>query len=551
MSALSGALLFYMLVAGVLTLCVAAVALAIFRRTIERHMGGMAGPTPPGASEPDARPRRAPKVPLAIQVESSALPGGSAGPDDRIVRRLALAHAMAGLAFAIVAAVLLLLLSGMKIAPIRTAVVTRAYAWPVVPVLGLLVGPDRRAQGQILLYYFGGLLVLCVAASLVADPFTVAGIRVPGFLVPAFLWTVRAAPSLFLLLFLNRAVRAIGPVAFPFFAVALAGTYVSLEILANESVLRAAGVFAQHSGIGGHATFWGVASIGLLAGSWPAWRAAVFLSDRYAAKRFSNLTLIASTIWLLASLLLASSLAAETGAVGVAAALLPFVAWKITLNAGLRPLAEAARARPAAHLLLLRVFGFGSRSQRLLDVLGARWRVLGSIDLIAAPDLAARTVEPATFLEFVRGRLGRLFIYTSSDLDQRFATIDRKPDPDGRFRINQLFCSGEIWKLAVTRLMGGASLVVMDLRGFGPEHRGCAFELQTLLDSVPLTRLVLLIDNSTNQDFLRSLLTEHWRHLHADSPNLALEPAELRLLDASGGDAQAVRRLLATAATLP
>jgi hypothetical protein len=270
----------------------------------------------------------------------------------------------------------------------------------------------------------------------------------------------------------------------------------------------------------------------------------VFLSNRYAAKRFSNLMLTAASIWLAETLWVASGLYREGGALGLAAAVLPFAAWTITLNAGLRPLAEAARSRPAPRLLLLRVFGFGRRSQRLLDLLGTRWRLLGSIDLIAAPDLASQVVEPSTFLEFVRGNLGRLFVRTVADLHERLAAADRAPDPDGRFRINQLFCSGDVWKAAVTSLMDGASLVVMDLRGFGPQHRGCAFELQTLLDMVELQRLVLIVDGTTDRGRLETLLRERWQELDADSPNLTADRAEVRLLDAGENDAQAVRRLL-------
>ena len=198
-------------------------------------------------------------------------------------------------------------------------------------------------------------------------------------------------------------------------------------------------------------------------------------------------------------------------------------------------------------LLLLRVYGFGRRSRRLLDLLGTRWRLLGSIDLIAAPDLASRTVEPSTFLEFVRGRLKRLFIRTPEDLRTRIAALDDKPDPDARFRINQLFCSDDMWKAAVTHLMGTASLVAMDLRGFGPHRRGCVYELETLLDTVPLDRLVFMIDWSTDRKGLEAILFAHWQRLAADLPNLVAVQPTLRLLDVSGSDAAAVRTLLAIA----
>ena len=108
-----------------------------------------------------------------------------------------------------------------------------------------------------------------------------------------------------------------------------------------------------------------------------------------------------------------------------------------------------------------------------------------------------------------------------------------------------------MWKRAVTRLMGEASLVVMDLRGFGPQRRGCVFELQTLLDAVPLGRLLFLFDGTTDRRALEELLQEHWQQLDLASPNLASSDATLRLLDVSGGDANTVRRLLAIAESVP
>ena len=46
---------------------------------------------------------------------------------------------------------------------------------------------------------------------------------------------------------------------------------------------------------------------------------------------------------------------------------------------------------------------------------------------------------------------------------------------------------------------------------------------------------------------LENLANERWRELSANSPNLTTTKATLRLIDASGGDARAVRRLLAIA----
>ena len=54
--------------------------------------------------------------------------------------------------------------------------------------------------------------------------------------------------------------------------------------------------------------------------AWPAWRCVAWLRDRYAAKRSSELLLIAGAIWLLQALVLASSLFREQGPASALAA---------------------------------------------------------------------------------------------------------------------------------------------------------------------------------------------------------------------------------------
>jgi hypothetical protein len=369
----------------------------------------------------------------------------------------------------------------------------------------------------------------------------------PGFLNPVFLWGSESIPYVFLLLFLNRTVRAIGPLVLVFVFILLLGSHVTTTALRYEPALRAVIGITMAIGVAEYA-FWIVIGVGMLAAAWPAYRFVAYLRDRYAAKRSSDLLMTVGTIWLLSSLMLASSLFREQGAIGVVAAALPILAWRAVLAVGLSPALTEVRTRPPCRLLLLRVYGFGRRSRRLLDLLGSRWRLIGSIDLIAAPDLASRTIEPETFLEFMRGRLGRLFIRTPEQLRERLTAMDRLPDPDARFRVNQLFCSNGIWRSAVTRLMGEASLVVMDLRGFTPDRRGCVYELQTLLDTVPVGRLVFLFDRTTDCISLYRVLTEHWQRLDVASPNLDAANTTLRLLDVTRSETQAVRRLLAIAA---
>src|SRR5262249_22121127 len=156
----------------------------------------------------DDRPRRGADVALTFDSTPVTTTGGTAS---RLLWRHAIAHTIAGLVFAAVATVLLFGFSGMEFLPLRTAVVTWAFAWPTVLILGILVGRDRRLQLLIALGYFSVLAVICAVAEVRGtEPLPMFGVMVPGFVQPCIIWFLNAVPSVFLLLFLNRTIRSIG-----------------------------------------------------------------------------------------------------------------------------------------------------------------------------------------------------------------------------------------------------------------------------------------------------------------------------------------------------
>jgi hypothetical protein len=223
----------------------------------------------------------------------------------------------------------------------------------------------------------------------------------------------------------------------------------------------------------------------------------------------------------------------------------PFVFYKITVWCGLKRLAKRADPLPKARLLFLRVVGSSSRSEKLFDLLAARWRYAGSIDLLSASDLARTRFEPDEFLDFLSGRLTSAYIQTDDDLDRRLTEISRlHPDPDGRYRVNEFFCHPDIWRQTVTMLMGQSDLVAMDLRAFTSEKKGCIFELGTLINEVPLDHVELLIDKTTDETFLRRTLADFWRNINPQSPNAHDGIARIRMIDFACGYRAAVRHLL-------
>ena len=76
----------------------------------------------------------------------------------------------------------------------------------------------------------------------------------------------------------------------------------------------------------------------------------------------------------------------------------------------------------------------------MFDHIAQHWRFAGPVQLIAGSDLAMRTVDPGDVLAFVSGRLRNQYVASVDDVPSRIERLDMRPDPDGRFRVNELYC---------------------------------------------------------------------------------------------------------------
>ena len=92
--------------------------------------------------------------------------------------------------------------------------------------------------------------------------------------------------------------------------------------------------------------------------------------------------------------------------------------------------------------------------------------------------------------------------------------------------------------------MAQSDLVLMDLRAFASERKGCTYELGALIDEVPLSRVALLIDQTTDEPVLRRTLADRWRMMSPHSPNARNGSARVRIIDLACGPAAAVHRLM-------
>ena len=114
----------------------------------------------------------------------------------------------------------------------------------------------------------------------------------------------------------------------------------------------------------------------------------------------------------------------------------------------------------------------------------------------------------------------------------------------GRHRVNEFFCHADTWQMTMTQLAAQTNAVLMDLRSFSPGNQGCLYELQALLNNVSLTRVLLVIDDTTDRTFLEQTLQSLWSKIYRKSVNLRLSSPELRLFRLSHQTAGEVKALL-------
>ncbi len=532
-----GSFALVLLVAAGLALAVSAAVLAIYRRAVRRSMLARSGTTVENPVQPSMPwPAHVARPHLELRTIEPAASGNRVGsPVSGAARKAAVrsagVYAAAGCAHAAAAVGLFFWASRTSFLPVRTLVVWWVYCWPVLLTLNLLWGPGFRRRAASSGVYFG---IFALLSALLQEP---------SFRQLLVLWaSLMLAPTLLLAAFLSRPIRAIGPLVFTFMTICVWGTNLALGVVATGFGMRSVAQVAVGSGVDVRIVALGIAITSFALFGIGGWMAVRWIGRRHEAKQTSDQAVTLDALWLLFTLVEGSNLTIERGVLGLCLGALPFVLYKAVQALGRRQIRREAPQNKK--LLLLRVFGARRRSEKLFDLLGALWRYVGSVQMIAGTDLASTNIEPHEFLDFVRGRLTRHFIGTGEQLERRMAGMDLAPDPDGRFRVNEFFCFDNTWKLAVTRLALTADAILMDLRGFSRENQGCLFELRTLAESAALDKVLLLVDRTTSLALLEQTLAEALESAGPASPNGGEPVAVGRLLRMAGTSAAGVRNIL-------
>lgn len=393
--------------------------------------------------------------------------------------------------------------------------------WPLVPTLAVLLVLDRRSTLRLAAGY-----VLCGSAALAAltvvtqllrgtldnAPLTNVFWFVAGLIVTA------AVPALLILITGWRPIRGVTPLALAvtlLFGFALTLFRVAWTKAFNVPALRDV-LLAMANRTSTDIAYYAPYMIVALPVGWLAWRALKALAGGFARKRFSDAQLIVDCWWLVVTAdTMATSLTAPFGFAGIGAGLAAFAAYRAGVWLTLR-IAPAAASGEPKRLLLLRVFGHETRTESLFDRIAQRWRFTGPVQLIAGVDLAMRTADPGDMLTFVGGRLRSSYISSLDELPDRVQRVDVHPDPDGRFRVNELYCMNDTWRQTLEMLLTVSDAVVMDLRGFTDKSRGCVFEVEQLVGRMPTGDIVLVCDKTTDLGLLAQLLGKAWVRAEAD-----------------------------------
>jgi hypothetical protein len=542
-TALTGMLPFIVVVSAVLTAIVSVLLLWLYKRAVVRSMSASSG-TPPPVSRANL-----PGVPgkgsgLTMTTVGAGDPVSGKGhaaykATSASLRRIGVVYTLAGLAYAFVLSLPWMVTAGGGYPLTRLLWLVVCYAWPTVVTLLLVVTTTRR-QGYIVAGVYFGLVVAVSSVALVRNPGAGAGDLI-------YLWIfANGAATVLLAAFLTRRIRAVGPLVLAFMIAGVTGALLLVTIAgSSDTLLRAIVEVGGTFGLGAVALFillhlLGFALFGLL-----GWWLLRWLGRAYRAKRMSDQALTVDALWLMFGVLQSFTLAFE-GWGWIFTGLVAFGVYKTVTWLGFARIRGSGGAEQGMHptLLLLRVFALGKRSERLFDSVSKRWLRAGSIGMIAGPDLVTSTVEPHEFLDFVGGRLSRRFIESEADMSQCLQRRDVYPDPDGRYRVNEFFCRQDTWQMTMRRLAADSDVVLMDLRSFSPGNQGCLWELQQLLNGTPLERVLLVVDETTDQAFLEEQLHALWSQVPADSPNRGHQAPVARLFVAPSSMSRAADALV-------
>jgi hypothetical protein len=407
--------------------------------------------------------------------------------NQRAYRRLLMSFLILTLVMALTRTLIMQLIAHGPITFKTVATLGIAYAWPVLPVMAVIGRWSRwRFFGAMFAWFWLAVLMLVwrtnqnITTTMILK-WMVIDVGLPLLVVTA--------------LCLGGATRAVGPWLAPLFVLFSASSMLGVEMLTGMVNAQSAII----SWLFGWLSVNGVIALFVLLPWllvwWPARAIGRWLAQAYHERRISELFYLFTAVWTIA--LIGPALGASFNIGWNALVCFAPLLWIPAGAALMRRLGQPAQAGRPPTLLVLRVFQQDSNVQDLFDRVIERWRLSGNTVLIAGTDLLERTIDAEDIFTFIDGRLGERFIQSPADVPRRLADFEWQPDAEGRYRVNECYCHDTTWQQALSELIHISDVVLMDLRNFVAQNKGCLHELQVLATTPGLHRVVVLINDQT------------------------------------------------------
>ncbi len=135
------------------------------------------------------------------------------------------------------------------------------------------------------------------------------------------------------------------------------------------------------------------------------------------------------------------------------------------------------------------------------------------------------------FIAFEYIQIERSFIKSRETIQARITRLEKRPRglAEGTFTGIPTMCHVNTWRGTVAEMVKTTDIVMMDLRGFSEEKKGCEYEIDFLLDNICINRVLILIDTQDDQEFIRGAILARWKYLRIHSPNLGVTDPKIQI----------------------
>jgi len=149
------------------------------------------------------------------------------------------------------------------------------------------------------------------------------------------------------------------------------------------------------------------------------------------------------------------------------------------------------------------------------------------------------------YLQYYRFKIARSYAKNLEDIRKKLhKTLHRPRKLDLSFKYLPMFCYDNTWKLAVSEFIKNSQAILMDLRGFSEKRKGCEYEIDFLLDTFPITKILFLVDANNDKTLIQKTLLERWEFLREGSPNINLKTPTVRIFASHNQDQKDVQSII-------